>query len=76
LIEGPDAYIVITSCEAGYHRRDEMERIEAVIFDWGGVLIDEPCCIEAAKRAGLRTILFQDAGQLEQELSSLGVKLA
>jgi len=53
-----------------------MERIEAVIFDWGGALIDEPCCIEAAKRAGLRTILFQDAGQLEQELSSLGVKLA
>jgi len=44
--------------------------IESVIFDWGGVLIDDdPQYINAAKQAGLSTILFRSIGRLKKELA-------
>ncbi len=44
--------------------------IESVIFDWGGVLIDDDSkYTDAAKQAGLNTILFRSIGRLKKELA-------
>ncbi len=52
-----------------------MERIESVIFDWGGVLIDDrQDYVHGAKQAGLNAILFKGIGQVKSELTELGVK--
>jgi len=62
-----------------------MGKIESVIFDWGGVLIDDPApgravfiddapqYTDAARDAGLNTILFKSIDQVRNELARLGV---